>query len=663
MPGNHPIRSGRERTEVLFSGFAEVVLRHRGPVKFLIHLAMFLFANYLAYAIRFDFRIPPQYYPVIRDTIPVLLIAKALGFLTFGLFRGWWRYVSIKDVSPIVAGCTLGSILYAGAVYLIWGPFFIPRSIYFLDLGNTMMFVLASRYLIRSGRERFGRTNGKTDRRVLIVGAGSAGQMIAREIYENVQLGMSVVGFIDDDRQKIGTRIQGIKVLGGHERIEDACRKNEPDEIVIAIPSAPPSVVRHIVDHCREVSARFRILPGVGQLIDGKVSVKALRNVDLSDLLGRPAVTLDIDLIRREITGQTVMVTGAAGSIGSELCRQVAKLSPARLVLFEMAESPLFELENDMREAFPDLSLVPVIGDIRDRRRVEEVVAAHRPTVIYHAAAYKHVPVMEVNPAEAVKTNVLGTRIVADVAVEHGVRRFVLVSTDKAVRPANVMGATKRVAELIAQHRNGKNGGTVFVAVRFGNVLDSVGSVIPIFRKQMEATGKLTVTHPDASRYFMLIPEAAGLILQAGAMGSGGEVFVLEMGEPVKIVDLARNLIRLSGKEEDVDAEIVFTGLRPGEKLREELVVEGEDVVRTAHPKVMKMIGDGIVGPEWDRHLEKLIEIALLNGNNLRIVQELDILVKGYTPDYAFHENDPPAIPPAPPSKSLHRQKKAQGRS
>ena len=312
----------------------------------------------------------------------------------------------------------------------------------------------------------------------------------------------------------------------------------------------------------------------------------------------------------------------------------------------------LFVLENEMREAFPDLSVISVIGDIRDRRRVEEIVAAHRPNIIYHAAAYKHVPVMEVNPAEAVKTNILGTRIVADVAAEHGVRRFVLVSTDKAVRPTNVMGATKRVAELIVQHKNGKTDGMVFVAVRFGNVLDSVGSVIPIFRKQLETTGKLTVTHPEASRYFMLIPEAAGLILQAGAMGSGGEVFVLEMGDPVKILDLARNLIRLSGKEEGVDAEIVFTGLRLGEKLREELVIEGEDVIGTTHPKVMKLIGDGAVVPEWGQHLEKLVEIALLNGNNLQIIQELHFLVKEYTPDYRFHENGIPAIPP--PSKSLH---------
>jgi FlaA1/EpsC-like NDP-sugar epimerase len=349
--------------------------------------------------------------------------------------------------------------------------------------------------------------------------------MIAREIQENPVLGMIAVGYVDDDKAKIGTRIQGLRVLGNHEEIGMICRDHKVDEIIIAIPSARASKVRHIVEHCKESSARFRILPAVGELIDGKASVSVLRNVKIEDLLGRDPVNLDMHLLRREITGQTVMVTGAAGSIGSELCRQVAKLFPARLVMFEIAESPLFELELEMREKFPNINVVemrekfpninvvPLIGDIRDRRRVEAVISAYRPSLIYHAAAYKHVPVMEVHPVEAVKNNVFGTKIVAEVAAEYDVRRK----------------------------------GTSFVSVRFGNVLDSVGSVLPIFRNQLETTGKLTVTHPEASRYFMLIPEAACLIIQAGAMGQGGEVFVLDMGQPVKIVDLAENLIRLMG--------------------------------------------------------------------------------------------------------------------
>ena len=626
----------RQRAGSRLATLAGLVLRKRTAVKFLLHMAVFLCAYVASFLIRFDFEIPAGYREALGATILIMLAAKAAGFAAFGLFRGWWRYVSIKDVLPIAAGCTLGSVLLAGSVIAVHGVYFVPRSVYLIDWGATALLVLGLRYLIRTGRETFGRNRRSADRRVLIVGAGLAGQMIAREIRENLGLAMTAAGFIDDDAQKIGTRIQGLKVLGGHERMEEACRDLEVDEIVIAIPSAPPSVVRHIVEHCRGVSARFRIVPAVGELIDGKATVKALRNVKIEDLLGREPVALDIDLLSRDITRHTVMVTGAAGSIGSELCRQLANLAPARLVMFEIAESALFDLERRMRAEFPDVSLVPAIGDIRDRARVEDVMRIWRPGVVYHAAAYKHVPMMEVHVAEAVKNNVLGTKVVAEAAAACGVRRFVLVSTDKAVRPTNVMGATKRVAELIIQNMNGRGKTTTFVAVRFGNVLDSVGSVVPIFREQLETTGKLTVTHPDASRYFMMIPEAAGLILQAGAMGKGNEVFVLEMGKPVKIADLAANMIRLSGRELGVDAEIVFTGLRPGEKLHEELVIEGEDVTRTPHPKILKLIGDGKMPPAWGRRLDRLIALAV-RGDNLAVVRELDSLVSGYRPDYTFH--------------------------
>jgi len=615
---------------------ADFLLRHRGIVKLFLHFVIFAGAYHLAYLIRFDFIVPPVYGRVIRETILYLLIAKAIGFLAFGLFQGWWRFVSIRDVLPIAAGCTAGSAIFAGVDIFFLGNVTVPRSVYLLDWGITLLIVLAFRYLIRMGREVFGRRHGAFTRRVLIVGAGAAGQMIAREIHDNPALGMIDVGYVDDDKAKVGTRIQGLRVLGGHEQIGEICRAQKIDEIIIAVPSARASKVRHIVEHCRESSARFRILPAVGELIDGKASISVLRNVNIEDLLGRDQVKLDMELLRREITGQTVMVTGAAGSIGSELCRQVAMLFPAKLVMFEIAESPLFELEREMREKFPGVDIVPLVGDIRDRKRVEIIISAHRPSLIYHAAAYKHVPVMEVHPIEAVKNNVLGTKIVAEVAAEYGVRRFVLVSTDKAVRPTNVMGATKRVAEMIVQNMNGKGKETTYVSVRFGNVLDSVGSVLPIFRTQLETTGKLTVTHPEASRFFMLISEAAGLILQAGAMGRGGEVFVLDMGQPVKIVDLAENLIRLMGKELGVDAEIVFTGLRPGEKLHEELVIEGEDVTRTAHPKVMKMIGNGTLLPELPRFLEELLAFAI-EENREGVIRKLSMIVKGYRPDYLFH--------------------------
>jgi len=646
----------------------DLVLRLRVVVKFLLHLAIFFFAYSLAYVVRFDFAVPPAFVSKLWKTIPVLLVAKALGFLAFGLFHGWWRYVSIRDIFPITAGCTLGSLIFATVVIPLWGAHYVPWSIYFLDWVNTLMIVLGFRYAVRTGREVLGRKRGENDRRVLVVGAGSAGQMIVREIRENPGLGMIEVGFVDDDSAKQRTRIDGLLVMGGHSDIPKLCEKHGIDEIVIAIPSAPRSHLRHILDHCKDVRAKARILPGVGDLIDGKVSVGALRNVDLEDLLGRDSVELDTELLRRHITGRTVMVTGAAGSIGSELCRQIARLSPGLLILFEIAESPLFYLEMEMREKFPTVALVTVVGDVRDRGRVEEIIRSYRPAIIFHAAAYKHVPMMEIHPVEAVKTNVLGTRIVSEAAAKFGVERFVLVSTDKAVRPTNVMGATKRLAELVIQNVASRQGPTVFVAVRFGNVLGSVGSVIPIFRRQLATTGKLTVTHPEASRYFMLIPEAAGLILQAGAMGEGGEVFVLDMGEPVKIVDLAKNLIRLSGKELGLDAEIVFTGLRPGEKLHEELIIEGEDVSGTVHPKVMKLIGNEKMPPAWAKQVEELI-VCAVTGGRAGVVEKLDALVKGYQPDYGFHGVDAPDStlapvlatdsPPRPattatPPKSIH---------
>jgi len=634
----------------LASQRAHPVLRYRYVIKLLLHGFIFTFAYLSAYLLRFEFVIPPEYSAGIRGTIPVMILAKSAGFFAFGLFSGWWRYVTIRDVMPIASGCTLGSVLFMGSVFLFQPHILVPRSVYLIDWGLTLMAVLGARYLIRYGRETFSRRRNEGDRRILIVGAGAAGQMIVREIRENPSLGMIEVGFVDDDRAKRRARIDGVPVLGSHEEIPVLCEEHRIDEIIIAIPSATPSRLRHLLEHCHGAKAKARILPGVGDLIDGKVSVRALRDVDLEDLLGRDPVELDAALLNRRITGYTVMVTGAAGSIGSELCRQIARLSPARLVMFEIAESPLFDFEMEMREKFPAVNVVPVIGDVRDRGRVEETVRVYRPAVVYHAAAYKHVPMMEMHPVEAVKTNVLGTRTVAEAAAKFGVERFVLVSTDKAVRPANVMGATKRLAELVIHNMNGAGRKTVFVAVRFGNVLGSSGSVIPIFRRQLESTGKLTVTHAEASRYFMLVSEAAGLILQAGAMGEGGEVFVLEMGEPVKIVDLAENLIGLSGRELGVDAEIVFTGLRPGEKLHEELIVEGEDVTRTSHPKVLKLTGSEIMSPAWGSRLEELIVVAV-TGENQNVIEKLDALVKGYSPRHVFDHVEPR---PGDASKSLH---------
>jgi FlaA1/EpsC-like NDP-sugar epimerase len=662
MPDELP-QVRREESRTPDAGRERWILRYRYVLKLLLHGFIFLSAYVGAYFVRFEFELPAAYLPSIRQTIPVIFLAKATAFFAFGLFAGWWRYVTIRDVLPIVSGCTAGTALSWGLISLFHHSVAIPRSVYLIDWGLTLMMVLAARYFIRFGRETLWRRRREGNRRVLIVGAGAAGQAIVREIRANRTLGLVEVGFVDDDRQKRRARIDGVPVLGCHEDIPAICGAHRIDDVIIAIPSAAPSRLRHILKHCTDAKVRARILPSVGDLIDGRVSVGALRNVALEDLLGRDPVELDTPLLSRHIAGRTVMVTGAAGSIGSELCRQVAFLGPARLVMFEIAESPLFDFEMEMREKFPSVNVMPVIGDVRDRKRVEEIFRAYRPALVYHAAAYKHVPMMEMHPVEAVKTNVLGTRIVAEAAAKFGTERFVLVSTDKAVRPTNVMGATKRLAELVIDNLNGAGRATVFVAVRFGNVLGSVGSVVPIFRRQLDSTGRLTVTHPDASRYFMLIPEAVGLILQAGAMGTGGEVFVLEMGEPVKIVDLAENLIRLAGRELGVDAEIVFTGLRPGEKLHEELVIEGEDVARTSHPKVLRLTGREEMRPEWAARLEELI-VGAITGESYGVVEMLDELVKGYVPRYEFHgirhgsaadAVDDSVRPSAdPPAKSVH---------
>lgn len=645
----------REDSDPFLKGARGLILRFRLPVKIVLTQFVFVAAFLGAFILRFEFFVPVEMRHVFLGVIPVLLLAKSAAFLLTGQFRGWWRYLSVRDAVPILLASVLASVFFVVAVVLLPGPQHLPRSVFIIDFGLTYILVAGGRLSVRLLRESYGDGRVGVRRNVLVVGAGVAGQQIVREIRDNETLGMNAVGFVDDDPAKIGTRIHGLKVLGGHGDIETVCVQNRIDEVIVAIPSAKPSRMRNIVERCEEAGVRARILPGMGELIGGTVSVRSLRNVRIEDLLGRDPIELDTELLRKEIQGRVVLVSGAAGSIGSELCRQVALRDPACLVLFEFSESALFSLEASLRERFPRLSLVAAIGDVRDVARVESVFREQKPHIVYHAAAYKHVPMMEENPPEAVKNNIEGTRIVAEAAAKVGVARFVLVSSDKAVRPTNVMGATKRVAELIVQEMNLRQTGTIFVAVRFGNVLGSVGSVVPIFHRQLATTGRLTVTHQDASRYFMMIPEAAGLILQAGAMAEGGEVFVLEMGEPVKIVDLAKEMIHLAGREIGVNAEIEFIGLRPGEKLHEELVIEGEDVVRTGHPKVMKMVGEPPVPPNWRERLDTLCASAHA-GKRPEVVRLLDRMVHGYTPDYAFHGIAAPESKPVADQspRSLH---------
>ena len=566
----------------------EFFYRKRFLVIFCLTSLIIVSSLVLAYAVRLDFSLPRSYWSRIAELIPALLVIKLGIFWQFGCFRGWWRYVSMPDLIQIVKGNILASLvflMYCVAVYRLEQ---IPRTVLFLDGIFCFLAIGGIRFATRALREKFlpvkrGTEMGRT--RALVVGAGDAGQLIVREARLNPQLDLNLIGFIDDDPVKQKATFQGLDVLGTSADLERIAKGYGIDEVIIAIPSATGREIRAIIDHCRLTKVRFKVLPGVGDLIDGRVSIQQVRDVDLNDLLGREPIALDEARISHYLRGKCVLVTGAGGSIGSEICRQVARFAPGKLVLFENAETPLFNIDQELNNAYPELSTIPIIGDVRNRSRVQVIFDEQMPQVVFHAAAYKHVPMMEHNPAEAVNNNIQGTRLVADAADACGVEKFVMVSTDKAVRPANVMGSTKRVAELYVQALNNRSR-TNFVTTRFGNVLGSNGSVIPTFKEQIAQGGPLTVTDPEVTRFFMTIPEATQLVLQAGSMGRGGEIYLFDMGEPVKILDLARELIRLSGLQPDEDIEIVYTGLRPGEKLYEELLLDAEGVLPTPHEKI-----------------------------------------------------------------------------
>ncbi len=541
-----------------------------------------------AFLLRFDLSIPQVYWPHIGQLIIPLVLIKLVVFRRMGLNHGWWRYVSLADVFDIFKANLVASVAFILYVLFVHGPQGMPRSVLILDFGLCFLLVCGVRFVTRAYRENyFVRPGTRLDHltQTLVIGAGAAGQMIAREIRQNPDTGKNIVGFIDDDPSKAGMKFQGVSVLGNRRTLDSLVTKIRIDEVVIAIPSAAADQIRELYEQCAALNLKVKTLPGVSEMLSGNVSINQIREVSLIDLLGRKPVHLDTRLISSQLQGKRVLVTGAGGSIGSEICRQVARFSPAKIVLFENAETPLFNIERELIEKFPELHLTAIMGDIRSRARVEGVFDEFLPEVVFHAAAYKHVPMMEANPAEAAYNNVNGTRIVADVADAVKVERFVMISTDKAVNPTNVMGATKRAAELYVQAL-AQRSKTQFITVRFGNVLGSAGSVIPIFKEQIAAGGPVTVTHPEVTRYFMTIPEATQLVLQAGSMGRGGEIFLLDMGEPVKIVDLAEELIRLSGFEPHKEIEIVFTGLRPGEKLYEELLTAGEGVRPTTHQNI-----------------------------------------------------------------------------
>ena len=561
--------------------------------------ALFAAAYYIAHLLRFDFNIDPHFIYQFQTTLIWIIPLKIVIFFGLGLYRGMWRYTSVRDFGHLFQASVLSTLLIMAIILYVYSFLGYSRAVFLMDGVLTFLLTGGLRLIIRyrytggmhlNGGSLF-RRKGKESRPILIIGAGNAGEKTLRELHENEQLDYHVIGFVDDDPEKQGRSIHGIPVIGKIDHLPYLASKWEVREALIAIPSASGDRMRRILKICKDCGIEYKTLPSMGEIIDGRVSIKKLRDISYEDLLGRPPVQLDKQSISHYLEGRTILVTGCGGSIGAELCRQIVPYQPRNLILFDVSEENLFKIQMELRHELYFNRCRAILGQVQDMALMDRVCETYRPQVVFHAAAYKHVPMLEKNPWEAVLNNILGSAVIIETAQKHGIECLVLVSTDKAVRPTNVMGASKRITEIMLQSRR-QNGGR-FMAVRFGNVVGSSGSVIPIFRRQIEQGGPVTVTHPDVTRYFMTIPEAVQLIIQAGAIGEGGEVFILEMGTPVKIADMARDLIRLSGKEPDRDIQIVYTGLREGEKLYEELITVGEGIVATRHKKIMVLRPDG----------------------------------------------------------------------
>ena len=588
---------------------------------------------YLSLIMRFDVgivSIEPQYISNYVENMLPYTIMSLIIFWLFRLYHSLWQYASIAEVYRIAEACIIVEVVHFLSNKIMGNM--LPRSCYFNAAIYLIIAICASRFMYRMIRTVLNKyRNIKTSNNVMIIGAGEATNVIMREIQNSSYLANSNIAcIIDDDRRKVGKYIRGVKVIGTRDKIKEAAKLYDIDEIIFAIPSASNEVKRDILNICKETDCTLKILPGVYQMVDGEINVNSIRNVDVLDLLGRDPIEVDIESIMGYVKDKVIMVTGGGGSIGSELCRQLVSHKPKQLIIFDIYENNAYDIQQELKINYPDANVVTLIGSIRNVSRLESVFAQYKPDILYHAAAHKHVPLMEVSPDEAVKNNVVGTWNVARMADKYGVKKFVMISTDKAVNPTNVMGATKRICEMIVQTYN-EISKTDFVAVRFGNVLGSNGSVIPLFKRQIEAGGPVTVTDPNIIRYFMTIPEAVSLVLQAGAYAKGGEIFILDMGEPVKIDDLAKNLIRLSGYTLGVDMEIKYTGLRPGEKLYEELLMKEEGLQETDNKLIH--IGKPI---EFDKenffdNLEKLKEEAYSETGNIR--ESLKKVVDTYHPN------------------------------
>lgn len=612
------------------SRFGHRLIRHRLLLVIAVQLLLIITANLMAFLLRFDGDIPSVYWDLAVRSFPFVLLSYVSGLWVFGLYSGLWRYVGLHDLTRIIWACLMGTIVLYGLLHvgLSWVTY--PRSVIILTGVLVAGSLAAIRLGVRCFREWL-QIVGPSTRRVLIVGAGNAGEQLARDMRGDAQYNYKPVGFVDDDPVKRKMKIHGVPVVGAIADISSLTRGLVAHEIIVAIPSASTSLKQRILAAAEGCKVPIKILPSVKQLLANPEALRQVRPMSLEDLLQREPIQMDRQELHPLLEGKRVLVTGAGGSIGSELCRQIARYRPATLILFERYENGLYALDLELRRQFPTVTIIPAVGDVTVRDRVIEVLQRTEPEIVFHAAAHKHVPLMELNPKEAVRNNVFGTKTVAEAALACGVDRFVLISTDKAVNPTSVMGATKRVAEDLLQSLS-HQGQTKFTVVRFGNVLGSNGSVVPLFAEQIRRGGPITVTHPEIKRFFMTIPEAVQLVLQASLLGQGGEVFVLDMGEQVKVVDLARNMIVLSGLVPDQDIHIVYSGLRPGEKLYEELFDETEQVELTQHVKIRRAISPpAIQSDRLDRVIAHL-ESALSHGDDDELIRRLNEAVPTYTP-------------------------------
>lgn len=617
-------------------------MNRRRLLVFILDIAFIAAAYFLAFLLRFDFELHKLKTDLFLHSFVVVLAVKPLVFLTSKLYRSLWRYASLPDAVEILKAVSAASVLSVLGLYLSRQFDHFSRSIFILDWILLFSIMAASRLVWRIYREAYITPRNANGPRTIIVGAGEPGILLLKEIRMQPDHSYNVIGFVDDDPEKQGMHLNGLPVLGDTLKLSELARNYGIEKVIIALPDVNGKALRTIIRRCKMAGVQFKILPDIRDIINDKVSITQIKDVGIDDLLGREPVILDKEAICNYLTGKKVLVTGAGGSIGSEICRQLAKFNPRKIILFDNAETPLFHIEQELMQKCPDTRIVPVLGDIRQREKVEFVFDEFMPDVVFHAAAYKHVPMMEYNPVEAVSNNIRGTKVLADIAARFGVANFVMVSSDKAVNPTNVMGASKRAAEIYVQSMAGRHA-TRFTTVRFGNVLGSNGSVIPVFKEQIRNGGPITVTDPQVIRYFMTIPEATQLVLQAGCIGRGGEIFVLDMGEPVPILELAEELIRLSGLVPYEDIDITFTGLRPGEKLFEEILIEGEGIKPTVHEKI-KVLEPVAHDPKWlEMEMERLFaEEKAFNVNG--VMQSLQRLVPEFTPTYHFNGNPPAAF-------------------